>query len=87
MEILINMIKQLMQISTRQMAKIPPISSAMAEKMKSSSTTGILFGIPCYSPMPSQPPVPLAKSDWVIWYPSLSMTLKGSVQASTRTRT
>ena len=48
------------------MEKIPPNSSAMAENIKSSSTTGILFGVPWLSPIPNQPPVPMAKRDWVI---------------------
>ena len=38
----------------------------IAEKMKSASTTGIFWGVPWASPMPNQPPVPMAKSDWVI---------------------
>ena len=37
-----------------------PISSAIAEKIKSLSTTGTLFGMPCPSPMPNNPPVPVS---------------------------
>ena len=48
------------------MAKMAPISSEIAAKMKSFSTTGIFLGSPWDSPMPNQPPVPMAKRDWVI---------------------
>lgn len=46
------------------MPKIPPISSTMAEKIKSFFTTGILEGEPWNRPIPNHPPVPMANSDW-----------------------
>ena len=64
MEIFTNMTKQLRQIRIRQMPKIPPISSTMAEKIKSFFTTGILEGEPWNRPIPNHPPVPMANSDW-----------------------
>ena len=47
----------------RQTANIPPISSEIAAMIKSLDTIGILFGNPCPSPKPNNPPVPMAKSD------------------------
>lgn len=50
-------------ITIKAIATIPPISSQMAEKIKSFETTGILVGIPLPSPLPIHPPAPIAKSD------------------------
>ena len=36
---------------------------AIAEKIKSCTTTGILSGSPLYSPSPAHPPVPIANKD------------------------
>ena len=63
MAILTNITKQLRQIRIRQIPKIAPISSTMAEKIKSFFTTGIWDGEPWYSPIPNQPPVPIANKD------------------------
>ena len=45
-EILKNINIQLTQTKIRHKAKIPPNSSAIAENIKSCSTTGIVFGTP-----------------------------------------
>ena len=63
---------------------MPPNSSAIAEKIKSCTTTGIFSGSPLYNPSPSHPPVPIANKDCPIWYPSFSITSKGELHASTR---
>ena len=82
-----NWMKQPRQIRSTQMAKMAPISSDTAEKIKSFSTTGIFPGIPWQSPMPNHPPVPMAKRDWVIWYPLFSISAHGLLQAATLRRT
>ena len=64
MAIFKNITKQLTQIRIRQSAKITPSSSAIAEKIKSDSATGIISGLPWHSPMPNQLPVPMANKDW-----------------------
>lgn len=46
MDTVINMIRQLKQIRITQSATIAPISSEMAEKIKSLSTTGVSLGYP-----------------------------------------
>ena len=52
-----------MHIIIMQSANIPPISSEIAEKTKSFSTTGIFLGRPCPRPNPNHPPVPIANRD------------------------
>ena len=44
--------------------KISPISSQIAEKIKSDDATGIVSGCPWNSPIPNQLPVPMANKDW-----------------------
>ena len=44
-----------------------PISSPMAEKIKSDSTTGMLFAMPLPIPTPTRPPSASEKSDCTIW--------------------
>ena len=43
--------------------KISPISSQIAEKIKSDDATGIVSGCPWNSPIPNQLPVPIANKD------------------------
>jgi hypothetical protein len=87
MAIFRNINRQLTQTKIRQIAKIPPNSSAIAEKIKSCFTSGILYGIPWFSPMPNHPPVPMANRELDTWFPSRSNTARGSCHATTRTRT
>lgn len=44
-----------------------PISSPIAEKIKSDSTTGMLLAMPLPIPTPTRPPSASEKSDWTIW--------------------
>ena len=44
-----------------------PLSSAMALKMKSDSTTGIKVGRPLPMPEPTSPPSAMENSDCTIW--------------------
>lgn len=67
MAIFTNIMKQLMHTRIRQMPKILPSSSAMAENMKSCSTYGIASGDPWYSPVPNQLPAAMENRDWLIW--------------------
>ena len=64
-----------------------PISSQIAEKMKSLSTTGILPGIPLVNPPPRNPHVVIANKDCVIWYPVFPASVHGSSHVDTRTLT
>ncbi len=44
-----------------------PSSSAMAAKMKSLWTAGILVGVPSPRPEPPRPPLPIANRPWITW--------------------
>ena len=45
---------------------ISPISSTIAEKIKSSVTYGIVFGLPKNKPLPNHPPLLNANKDCAI---------------------
>ena len=45
-----------------------PVSSAMAEKMKSECATGTRLGLPSPGPRPKTPPLAIESRDWTIWY-------------------
>ncbi len=60
------LIKMTMHMIITHIAKMSPISSQIAAKIKSLSTNGMSPGVPCVSPSPKSPPPEIAKSDCVI---------------------
>ena len=77
--------------SMKSMSTAPPprrpISSAMAEKMKSDSTTGMSVGMPLPMPAPTRLPSAMEKRDCTICRPEPEGSWNGSSQICTRTRT
>ena len=48
------------------MATIIPISSAIAAKIISFATNGIVSGLPCVRPTPNQPPAAIENKEYAI---------------------
>ena len=86
MEILIIRRNVDMHSRIRQIPKIMPISSQIAQKIKSFVATGIMSGRPSKRPVPNHPPEHMPKRPCANWL-LISQFPIGSCQSATRFRT